>query len=91
MEDIDKIYWIRAAMALVAGFLSAFAYIFYSPSEGISIGILFYLVSYYLVRFLGIREDAEKKITMKTIFINGLGTYIILWLFTWILLINLLL
>lgn len=93
MEDLDKIYWVRAVTAVVAGLISALTYIFYPLAErGILIGIFFYLLSYYVVRFLlGIKEDKEKNITPKTFILNGLGTYIILWLFTWILLINILL
>jgi hypothetical protein len=91
MEDQDKIYWIRVSAAIVAGFLSAAAYIFnLLEDRGFLIGILFYLISYYVSRyFLGIKVDKEKNITPRTLFFNGIGTYIILWLFLWILLINL--
>ena len=91
MDDKDKIYWTRALMGLVAGVLSAVTYIL-SPGDmrGITIGILFYLVSYYIVKyFLRIKVDEEKKITPRTIFLNGVGTYIIVWLLIWILMINL--
>lgn len=49
--------------------------------SGISIGILFYLVSYYLARFTWYKGVGREK--QGKVYTTGVGGYIMLFLFTW--------
>jgi len=52
-------------------------------ASGISIGIAFYLVSYYLPRFTwyrGLGREGQGKV-----YTTGIGTFIMVFLFSWIL------
>jgi len=51
--------------------------------SGISLGILFYLISYYLARFAwyrGLPREGQAKI-----YTTGIGGFAMIFLFTWIL------
>lgn len=96
MEREDRIYWLRVLLALVAGVVSA---VFMTPemlenasgTVGISIGVFFYLLSYYGVKY-GLKIDPESSpdITANTLLLTGVGSYVLTFLFTWVLLSNLL-
>ena len=50
--------------------------------NGISIGILFYLISYYLARFgwyKGVPREGQGKL-----YTTGIGGFLMIFLFTWI-------
>ena len=52
-------------------------------TSGVSIGILFYLISYYLARFTwykGLGRERQGKI-----YTTGIGGFIMIFLFTWML------
>jgi len=52
-------------------------------TSGVSIGILFYLVSYYVARFTwykGLGRESQGKI-----YTTGIGSFLMIFLFTWIL------
>ena len=55
--------------------------------NGISVGILIYLVSYYVARYLWYR-GLDRRFQGK-VYTTGLGGYVGLFLFTWILLFTL--
>jgi hypothetical protein len=55
--------------------------------NGISIGILFFLVSYYFARFVWYK-GIDKKFQGK-VYTTGLGGYVLAFLFTWVLLFTL--
>ncbi len=92
MDEKDKIYWIRAAVAFLAGMLSPTLSTL-SGTDGLTgtlMGIAMYLASYYVVKYgLKISVDEKKKITANTILFNGIGTYVLIWIFTWTLILNL--
>jgi len=92
METIDRIYWTRAGTAVVAAAVASSAFALSGDGEtGVMIAILFYLASYYFTkRVLKIEVDPTAKITPNTLMFQGIGTYVILFLFTWLLLSNLL-
>ena len=53
------------------------------PATGISIGILLYLVSYYVARFTwyrGLGREGQGKV-----YTTGIGGFIFVFLFTWLL------
>jgi len=52
-------------------------------TSGVSIGILFYLISYYLARFTwykGMGREGQGKV-----YTTGIGGYVMIFLFTWML------
>ncbi|MBS7645898.1 MAG: hypothetical protein QXR65_05550 [Candidatus Bathyarchaeia archaeon] len=77
------VYWFRFFLAILAG---ASSYILHLKGvQGISVMMLLYIVSYYVVRY-GLRYgEAELKGRNKAVMI-GIGTYIFVWAATWILL-----
>lgn len=92
METVDRIYWTRAATAIVGAVTAAFVFSLTGDGQtGVIVGVFFYLISFYFVKYvLKIEGDPEGKVTPNTLLTQGIGTYIILFLFFWILLTNLL-
>jgi len=82
----DKLYWLRIGLGVVAGILAEFI----TGSDyfnGISIGVLIYLISYYAARYAWYR-GLDRQFFGK-LYTTGLGGYFGLFLFTWILLFTL--
>lgn len=85
MNSIDKIFWIRASLGLFTGLILGILTISigFSGSDGFLFAFLIYIVSYYLIRssksIVITAKDKRKLIT------TGLGSFILLFLFTWIL------
>jgi hypothetical protein len=80
--SFDKLYWSRIGLAALAGFLVE-VIVGTDYVSGISIGILFYLISYYLARFAwyrGLGREVQGKV-----YSTGVGGFIMIFLFTWIL------
>ena len=85
ITSIDKIFWLRVFMGiltgLVLGILTSFTS--FSSSNGILFALFMYIVSYYTARITlsaNINsKDARKLVT------TGLVNFIMLFLFTWIL------
>jgi hypothetical protein len=53
------------------------------PATGISIGILVYLVSYYVARFTWYRSLGREG--QGKIYTTGIGGFVLVFLFTWML------
>ena len=86
MKPTDKIYWLRVILGLIGGSLASYAG-FTGPGpnafNGVYVAIAFYLISYYLSRFgLGVTLEGSEK---RKFLITGLGSFIMLFLFSWIL------
>ncbi len=77
------VYWSRFFIAILVGTLSYILHL--EGTQGISIMALFYILSYYLVRYGFKYGEAELKGKNKIVMI-GIGTYIFIWAATWILL-----
>lgn len=88
-NPFDKLYWLRIGFGIIGGLVS-----FYLQRLGgdfsllpATIFMLLYLASFYIARYSWVKEikpeDASK------LFFNGLGGFIFLFLFTWILLFTL--
>lgn len=85
MKPLDKVFWMRAAIGsltgLLLGLLSAFAGL--SGSNGIFLGMLMYILSYYLARFTVSAQIPPKE--ARKLVTTGLGSFVMLVLFIWIL------
>ena len=82
LPSFDKLYWSRLGLAALAGLLAE-VIVGTDYASGISIGILFYLVSYYLARFTwykGLGREGQGKI-----YTTGIGGFSMLFLFSWML------
>jgi hypothetical protein len=55
--------------------------------DGLLVGVIFYLLSYYLARYLWFKELAREN--LGKIYSTGIGSYVLTFLFTWILLFTL--
>jgi hypothetical protein len=82
----DKLYWLRVGLGVLAGVLAEFVF-GVDYSNGLLLGIIFYLASYYLARYLWFKELAKDYI--GKMYSTGIGGYVFLFLFTWILLFTL--
>ncbi|MGQ9780982.1 MAG: hypothetical protein ACUVQ8_01835 [Nitrososphaeria archaeon] len=83
LTDSNKLFWTRAGLAVVAGLISG---IMNFSDETAQFGVLLivwvYLISYYIGKNL---IFGGKEVGTSTLITTGLGTYIMLSLFTWIL------
>jgi hypothetical protein len=85
MKAIDKVFWIRAIMGIFTGLaLSIMTLsIGFSGSDGFLFAFFMYILSYYIIR-----SNKSIKIPPKEsrkLITTGLGSFILLFLFTWIL------
>ena len=55
--------------------------------DGLLIGVIFYLASYYLARYIWFRDLGHEY--LGKIYSTGVGGYVLTFLFTWILLFTL--
>ncbi len=85
MKPTDKVFWLRVVMGISTGLILGILTISvgFSGSNGVLFAFLMYIASYYIARATVSAElppkDARKLITA------GLGSFIMLFLFTWIL------
>ena len=80
IPSFERLYWLRLGFAALAGY-AAFA-IAADPSTGLSIGIAMYLVSFYFARltwYKGVPREGQGKI-----YTTGIGSFILVFLFTWL-------
>jgi hypothetical protein len=89
MKTLDVIYWMRVVFGILAALITTFV-IDLSVGDplisGISIGILFYIITYYILkwRFLNKVEKSSKIFTM------GIGAYFLTFIMCWTLFVTLL-
>jgi len=104
VSDLDKIFWLRAALGVVGGSLSELLtgckVIVAAPqagacvdglkpdyTTGVLIGVLLFLGSYYALKGT-IGKNFEKDQVGK-IYTTGVGSYVLLFVFSWALLFTL--
>jgi hypothetical protein len=80
LQGFDKLYWLRIGLAAIAG-LAANLLVGTDYASGVSLGIGVYLVSYYAARFTWYRS-LDKQAQGK-VYTTGIGTFVIMFLFTW--------
>lgn len=81
MKPLEKIYWIRVTLSVIAGVISAIVATFLDASEfntflnGITIALVIYLISYYVLKAkFSSQVEKKSKIMSMAIFI-----YFIAW------------
>jgi uncharacterized membrane protein YeaQ/YmgE (transglycosylase-associated protein family) len=80
------LYWLRISMGVLAG-ASAETIFGTDSTDGLLVGVIFYLASYYVARYFWFKRLDKKN--LGKIYSTGIGGYILLFLFTWILLFTL--
>jgi hypothetical protein len=91
MKPASVVYWMRAVLAIAAGFANHFLGIKESLfgdlalPVGIGLGLLFYLVSIIIVRSVLHYGELELKGKNRHITLGG-GTFIVLWIMVSVLL-----
>lgn len=79
----DKIFWLRSGLGAVTGILAQ--YLFGSDYyNGVVLGLLVYLLSYYFARFVWGKTVTKQE--MAKLYTSGIGTFVMLYLFFWLLL-----
>jgi len=89
-RPFDKLYWLRIACGIGAGVLAE--YVWTIPVVGwanaAAVGVLVYLVTFYGARYGWYRKLEPSK--LGKVYTTGVGSYVMLFIFTWILLATLL-
>jgi uncharacterized membrane protein YeaQ/YmgE (transglycosylase-associated protein family) len=86
----DKLYWIRIGFGAIAGILADWVSGLDASNalwNGITVGLGFYLASYYLARY-GVYRKSDGG-NFSKFYTTGIGGFIMVFLFTWILLFTL--
>jgi hypothetical protein len=87
MRPFDKIYWMRASLGVITGLLAGILG-FLGPDipgayRGAILAIAIYGITYFTGRY-GIVKQLQQGEARKLI-TSGLGSFVMLFLFTWIL------
>jgi hypothetical protein len=86
LSALDKLYWVRISLGVVAGLVSDF--VFHADyGNAISVAILIYLGSYYIARYLWFKKVAPPD--ASKIYTTGLFGFVMFFIFVWILLFTL--
>lgn len=81
MKPIEVVYWIRVALSIVAGIISAVVATFLNAAEfntflnGVTIALVIYLISYYVLK-AKFANQVEKKSKIMSM---GIFIYFIAW------------
>ncbi len=79
----ERIFWLRAGLGAVTGIL---AQLFFGSDyyNGVVLGLLVYLLSYYFARFVWGKSVTKPE--MAKLYTSGIGTFVMLYLFFWLIL-----
>lgn len=90
MKPLIQIYWVRFGLGVVAGVVSTFVsmlsgtkpgvYDVNSFLNGLTVALLVYLASYYLIRSV-FSSKVEKKSKIMSM---GIGIYFFTWIVIWV-------
>jgi hypothetical protein len=90
MKPLEKVYWIRFALGIIAA-LASFGYglgtntisstefSFNTFLNSMSLAIIVYLLSYYVIKFK-FRSEVQKT---QKLFTAGIGIYFLSWIVFW--------
>ncbi len=83
LTDSNKLFWIRAIFAVLSGYVSGIMKFSDSTAFfGVGIIVFMYILSYFIGEAFIFKG---KKVSRNTLILTGIGTFIMLSLFTWIL------
>ncbi len=86
----DKLYWIRIGFGAIAGVLADWVSGLDTSQalwNGLTVAIGFYLASYYIARYALYRRTGKEY--FSKFYTTAIGGYVMVFLFTWILLFTL--
>ncbi|MEM1993982.1 MAG: hypothetical protein QXW32_00675 [Nitrososphaerales archaeon] len=87
MTPLDKLYWLRVAAGVAAGILATLlGFIGVNQPEayrGVILALAVYALTSYAARY---QIFKNLGVSLRKIYTHGLGSFIMLFLFTWILL-----
>lgn len=89
MRPLTTIYWSRFVLAIIAAAISTGVTLALGERgintfiNGLTISLLVYLITYYLVYKTRFRDKVEKQSKLMT---QGIGIFFFTWLVVWILL-----
>jgi len=85
-NPLDKLFWLRVGMGLLAGSLAAFLGLSMEESSrpflGFGIAIILFIISYGIAKAMRIPIPSSDK---KKLIMTGIGSYFFMFLFSWIL------
>lgn len=92
MKIRNKIYVMRLILAIIGGVISGLLKLgLESVGESIMMIVFFYIISVYISLYVIKARPGVNDISLKNIFLEGAGAFVMTWLFIWIFLYNLLL
>jgi hypothetical protein len=80
LKPSSLVYWTRIGLAVLTTILCLTLQL--SEIRGITLGVLMYIVSYYLIRY-GLGVEPKSVGGGNKLFTIGIGSYFLVWLFTW--------
>ena len=87
MTPLDKLYWLRVVAGVLAGvFATLLGFISTNQPEaykGVILALAIYALTSYAARYHILKE---LDVSLRKIYTHGIGSFIMLFLFTWILL-----
>jgi hypothetical protein len=92
METLSKIYWYRVGLGVAAALICIAGWaltntLFTSIIQGASLAIIFYIITYYILKMKFITKVEKPSQVVKT----GIGAYFLTWIISWTLLLSLIL
>ena len=86
---LNKLYWTRISLGVIAAFAAeaVFRILGGDYTDGLLVGVLVYLASYYLARYTWFKNVEPEKVSK--VYSTGIGGYVLLFIFVWILLFTL--
>ena len=87
MTPLDKLYWLRVAAGVLSGvFATLLGFVSANQPEaykGVILALAIYALTSYAARYHMFKNAA---VSLRKIYTHGIGSFIMLFLFTWILL-----
>jgi len=90
METMTIVYWCRVGLGVIAAVICVAGWVltnelFESVIQGVSLAIIFYIITYYILKMKFIAK-VEKT---SQLFKQGIGAYFLTWIISWSLILSL--
>jgi hypothetical protein len=90
MKPLEKVYWLRFALGIVAalvcvgfgiatGTISNSQFQFSTFIDGVSLALIVYLISYYVIKSIFVTKVQKPQ----KLFTTGIGIYLLSWIVFW--------